>query len=712
MAVISRIRKRAGLIVTFIAIALFSFVLSDMFFQGQSPFSSEQNIGQIDGNAISLIAFDNEVQKIAELTKERSRRTVLDDETMGQIRDNVWNKFIKKIALQPQFENAGLSVSNGELKELLLGNDPDPMVVQYFSDPNSNQIIDYFRDPITGKLNPKSVKTYVDSLPPHEQGNWAEFENILRDAHMQNKYLSLIKKGLAATTQQATTEYNNVNKTVDFKYVMKSYAQLPDSAVNVDDKDLLKYYNQNRYKFKQEASRKLEYILFDVKPSQTDFDDVKKQMDELSAEWKEIKSFKEDSLFVIREAESRFFDTTLYAKGQLPAQIDSLAHLSAKGTILPIYMENNQYKLSKVLNHAMTPDSVKARHILVKVEQGDSISLAKAKIKIDSIKSVIKKGSNFAEMAKKFSDDGGSRDSGGTLGWFTMGKMVPEFQNACFYGKKGDMPVVLSKFGYHLIEIQNQSAPSLKTSVATIDKIVEPGTLTRQEVYNRASDFITKYHTGETFEKGIEESNLIKRVADPLLESDKTIAGIENSREVIKWAYGANKGDVSIEPFGFHDKYVVALVSEIREEGTASLDEKREEVTFGAKKAKKAEKFIEEFSKVKAQSLNDYSNALALKIDAVNDVTFASYSIPQLGRELSLYGPLFSLKENEMSKPVPGESGVYVVKIDKITEAPATTDYSSTKANITNNYSYRADNEVLEAIKKKADIKDKRSKFY
>ncbi|HET7819334.1 MAG TPA: SurA N-terminal domain-containing protein [Bacteroidia bacterium] len=307
MAVISRIRKRAGLIVTFIAIALFSFVLSDMFFKGHSPFSSDQNVGQIAGNSISLIAFDNEVQKIAELTKERSRRAVLDDETMNQIRDNVWNKFIKEIALQPQFENAGLSVSNGELKELLLGNNPDPMVVQYFSDPNSNQIIDYFRDPITGKLNPKSVKTYVDSLPPQEQGNWADFENILRDTRMQNKYLSLIKKGLAATTQQATTEYNNVNKTVDFKYVMKSYAQLPDSAVTVDDKDLLKYYNQNRYKFKQEASRKLEYVLFDVKPSQADFDDVKKQMDELSAEWKEINSFKEDSLLVVREAESRFF---------------------------------------------------------------------------------------------------------------------------------------------------------------------------------------------------------------------------------------------------------------------------------------------------------------------------------------------------------------------------------------------------------------------
>ncbi len=712
MAVISSIRKRAGLVAALIAVALFSFVLSDLFFKGKSPFSSEQSVGEISGNPISYISFDNEVQHVADLQKERRRQAALDDETMNSIRDNIWEKFIKEYALKPQFKSAGISVSDGELKELLLGNDPDPLVVQYFSDPNSSKLIDYFRDPSTGKLNPRSVKTYVDSLPAEEKGRWSEFEGILRDTRIQNKYLTLIKKGLYVTNEQAKAEYANLNRTVNFKYVMKPYSSLPDSSVSVNDQDLLKYYNQNNYKFKQDASRKLEYLVFDIKPTQLDFDEVKNQMDKLATEWKDIKTFKEDSFLVVREGDSRTCDTTHYGKGQLPLQIDSLAHASDKGTILPLYIENNQYKLTKVLGHIMSPDSVKARHILIKVPKGDSLAKAKAKIKIDSIKAVIQKKHNFLEMAKQFSDDAGSKDSGGALGWFTTGKMVPEFQNACFNGKKGDMPVAFSQFGYHLIEILDQSAHTLKTSVATVDRKIEPGTKTRQDVYNNAVDFVTKYHTSETFEKGIEESHLIKRLADPLKESDKAIAGIENPREIIRWAFNAATGDVSVEPFSFPDKYVVAHVADIREEGIAPLEQKKDEVTIGAKKIKKGEKFMEEMNKANAKSIEEYSSKLNLRINPAEGATFTAYSLPNAGRELNLYGPIFTLKENQLSKPVAGESGVYVVKIDKVIEAPPTTDYKTSKLQSKNNYAYRVDIEAIEAIKKKAKIQDNRAKFF
>lgn len=712
MAVIGNIRKRGGLIAAIIGIALLAFVLGDFITGGQSFFNSEQNAGEIAGNSISIIAFENEVQRIADVQKERRQMAALDDEMMNNIRDNVWEKFVNELALKPEFQNAGLSVSDGEVKELILGNDADPMVVQYFSDPNTNQIIQYFRDPMTGKLKPSSVKTYVDSLPAEEKPRWAEFENLLRDSRAQNKYLTLIKKGLYVTTQQAKQDYANLNRSVNFNYIVKPYSSLSDSLVQVNEQDMLKFYNENQYKFKQDASRKLEYVIFDLKPTQLDFDEVKSQMDKLAEEWKEIKLFKEDSFMVVREADSRTFDTTHYGKGLLPSQIDSLAHTSEKGTLLPMYLENNQYKLSKVIDWEMTPDSVNARHILIKVNANDSIGKAIAKTKIDSIKNVIQKKHNFEEMAKKFSEDAGSKDTGGVLGWFTIGRMVPEFQNACFHGKKGDLPVALSQFGYHLIEILDQSPHTRKTQVATIDRKVEPGTKTRQDVYNSTVDFVTKYHTSETFEKGVEETHLVKRLADPLKENDKAIAGIDNPREIIRWAFNADKGAVSTEPFSFPDKYVVAHLAEIREEGFAPLEQKKEEVEIGAKKAKKAEKFIEEMNKINAKTIEEYASKLNVQAYSAEGATFTSYSIPNVGREMNLYGPLFTLKQAEMSKPVAGESGVYVVKVDKITEPPATTDYTAAKTQAKNNYSYRADVEVIEAIKKKAEIKDNRAKFF
>jgi peptidyl-prolyl cis-trans isomerase D len=711
MAVISRIRKHAGLLVAFIAIALLSFILGDIFLSKQSFLNSDQNVGEISGNAVSFISFENEVRQIEELQKERSRRTALDEQMMGQIRDNVWEKHIKELAFKPTFKHAGIAVSNNELKELLLGNDPDPLVIQYFSDPNTNKVYDFFVDPTTGKINPAKIKTYVDSLPPQEQGNWASFEETLRDSRLQNKYITLLKKGLTATTQQAQTEYSHIGKTVDFKFVMKSYSEMGDSTITVDDKDLLKYYNQNSYKYKQDASRKLSFVVFDLKPTAEDFQEVKSKLISLAKDWKEIKSFSEDSLFVVRESDSRRIDTTLYAAKELPIQIDSLAHASPAGTILPIYLENNEYKLCKVIKHTSVPDSVKARHILINVKQGDTLSKARAKTRIDSIKTAIKNGANFAELAKKFSEDGGSKDSGGSLGWFTMGRMVPEFQNACFYGKKGDLPIALSNYGYHLIEVLNQSNSSSKTAIATVNIKVEPGATTRQSIYNQATDFVANYHDKDAFEKGAEKLNLPIRVADPLLEGDKTIAGVENARDIVRWAYKANKGDIS-EPFTAENKYIVAYISQIREEGVASLDDKKEEVTTGAKKAKKAEKIIEEMTKSNAQNLEGYANKFALSIKKATDASFSAYSIPQVGRELNLYGSVFGLKENQLSKPIEGEAGVFIIQIEKIKEAAATTDYSAAKNQIENNYSYRADGEVLEAIKKKANIKDNRSKYY
>lgn len=710
MAIISSIRKRAGLIVAVIGIALFAFVLGD--FQGQLFTSQEQNAGEIGGQPISVIAFENEVQRIADVQKERRQQAALDEETMSRIRDNVWEKFISELAFKPHFQNAGIAVSDGEVKELILGSDPDPLVVQYFTDQQSNQLIPYFRDEMTGKLKAQSVKIYVDSLPPQEKSRWAEFESLLRESREQSKYFSLIKKGLYVTTEQAKQDYINLNQSVDFSYVLKPYSALADSLVKVEDKDLLKYYNENQYKYKQDESRRLEYVIFDIKPTEQDHAETKAAIDRLAEEWKQTTSVQEDSFLVVREAEERWFDTTYYGKGKLFEQIDSIAHASEKGTVLPPYIENNKYKLCKVIDWKMMPDSVKARHILIKVPEGDTVAKAKAKVRIDSIYNAIKKNKNFDALAKKLSEDEGSGEKGGDLGWFTVGRMVQEFQYACFNGKKGDMPIVYTQFGYHLIEIMDQSALTRQTAVATIDRTIEAGSKTRQDIYNHAVDFITKYHTSETFDKGVQDMHLVKRFADPLKESDKAIAGIDNPRELIRWAFKEEKGAVTTEPFSFTDKYVVAHLADVREEGIATLEQKKEEVTLGAKKAKKAEQFIEEINKLNAKTLEDLASKQNLQVNTSEAATFSSYTLPNVGREMNLYGPVFTQKPGVLSKPIAGESGVYVVKVNKITEAPATTDYSTAKNQAKSNLTYRVDAEATEAIKKKAEIKDNRAKFF
>ncbi|MFH1004762.1 MAG: peptidylprolyl isomerase [Bacteroidota bacterium] len=726
MAIITSIRKHSGLVVILVGVAIFSFVLSDMLFKGKFFFQSEQTVGKIGGTDVSIISFDNEVQRIADIQKERKRENALDEETMSAIRDNVWNKFVNELALNPNFVDAGISVTNTEIKDIILGNDPDPMVINYFTDPANNQIIPYFRDQMTGKLKASSIKTYVDSLPDAEKYRWAEFEELLRNNCMQTKYLTLIKKGLYITSAQIKNEYAKLNRKINFKYVFKPYSSLTDSLVKVTEDDMLKYYDENKNKFKQDASRKLEYVVFDVKPVEQDFEEVKSQMEKLAEEWKQIGQisnlsqehgqiknhllYKEDSLFVIRESDSRWFDTTKYGKGLLPLAVDSLAHISEAGTVFPLYSENNIFKLCKVMDYVLTPDSVKARHILIKVPEGDTLAKAKTKIKIDSLKKIIEKQKNFADLAKKFCEDG-TKEKGGDLGWFTIGKMTAPFEYACFHNKKGNLFTVNTEFGWHIVEIMEQSRLTRKTQLATIDRSVLPGSKTRQDIYNKTSDFITQYHTSETYQKGIEEKHLISRVVQ-LRENDKVISGIENPRDIIRWAFNAEEGAISTEPFSFSDKYVITHLAEIREEGIAPMKQKKEEVEMGTKKNKKAESFINEIKNIKASSLDEYAIKMKLTVQSVEASTFSSPSISGIGREPNLLGILFSMKQGQLSAPIKGESGVYIVKIESIKEPPAINDYSDTKLQAKNNFSYRADAEVTEALKKKAQIKDNRAKFY
>lgn len=720
MAIIGSIRKRGALIATIIFVALLAFVMGDLLFSGQSLFGPSQNVGEIAGQTIDIAAFENEVQRTAFNIKMRRQTTSLDEETMDEIRAGVWEKMVNDIAFRPHYERAGLGVSQEEVKHLLLSDDPDPIVVQYFTDPNSRQVYESMRDSVTGKLSPVAIKQYDDTIRKYqnqapysaEWARWVEFQERLPDTRIRSKYTNLIKKSLYVTTQQAKADHEGLNRTISFSYVLKPYTDISDSAVKVTEQDRIKFYNESRHKYKQEASRKLEYVVFDIKATEEDYEDTRKEMEKLAEQWREIKDEKEDSLFVVSEADERWFDTTMYGKGQLPPQVDSIAHLSQKGSVLPMYLEGDIYKLTKVINADTVPE-VKARHILIKFPEGDSArAKVKAKAKIDSIKTVIQRKKNFGEMAVQFSDDKGSAPDSGNLGWFGKGRMVKAFDSACFAGKKGDMPVVLTQFGYHLIEILDKNPSTRKTQLATIDRKVLPGTKTRNHVYEKASDFISKYHTTATFDKGVEEMNLVKRLADPLRESDKQIAGIENPREIIRWAFNAKVGDVNTAPFHMQDKYVVAHLAEIREEGIAPIEQKKDEVEMGAIKVKKAEMILEEMKKLNATKLDEYASKLNLKINPADGATFSSYSIPNVGRELKVYGPLFTLKQGETSKPIAGETGVYVIRVDKITEAPATEEYAQAKMQARSNYQYRAELEAIEALRKLAEIKDNRAKFF
>ena len=356
----------------------------------------------------------------------------------------------------------------------------------------------------------------------------------------------------------------------------------------------------------------------------------------------------------------------------------------------------------------MISDSVKARHILINIEKGDT---AKAMATADSIKNAVNKGSKFADLAMLFSKDQGSAVKGGDLGWFKQGAMVAPFNDACFNGKKGDMPIVISQFGIHFIEILDKGAASKQIQVLTIERKVEPSQKTYDGMYNKANMFASKNTTGELFDSSIIKQGLNKRIADNIKENDKTIAGLDQPRELIRWAYTATKGDLS-KVYTFGDKYVIAHLVDIKEKGTLPIEEVKEAVTIEARKIKKAQMLLDKFNAASATTIDALAQKLNVTATDADNVNFANSYIPGMGNEPVMIGKIFATKAGAMTKPIKGDNAVAVIMVKTITPAPPTKDYSANIKQLTEQRKSRSDYEVFNTLKERANIEDGRSKFY
>ncbi len=728
MSVLENLRKRSGLLVTIVGLALLAFVLTGLLEKSSSGSSKDKSVGEIAGKMIDYSSFNAKVQDAVENKKRNSGKTALEESEMDGIVQQAWNQVINEEVMNKEYEKLGISVSDEELYDLMIDH-PHPALIRNLSDPQTGKIAPAFAD-ASGALSPAKIKEFTQKMTPEQETSWTQLETFIRQIRINEKYNNLIKKGLYVTTAAAKRDYIAQNSNIAIKYVAKNYKVIPDSTIKVTDADLNTYYAAHQNEFKQEASRKIEYVAFDISPSQEDKDDALKSMQGVANNFKGTKTG-EDSAFVISESDTHNMDLSFHAKGTLSPAIDSIMFKEDIGTVFGPYLENGSFKVSKLIAVKKSADSAKVRHILLAYKgsgASESVTRTKeqAKTEADSLLKLLKKGAKFADYVEKFSDDGGKRmppnkkpnesypGKGGDYGWLNpKSQFVEPFKNAGLDGKKGDIVIAESQFGYHIIEVMDSKGSQKKVEVATIERKLEPSSKTMQAVFVHASEFAGKNNTNELFQKAVIENKLNKRIADNIKENDKTIAGIESPRTLIRWTYDNKKGTVS-DPLEFGNKFVVAVLAEIREKGTAPLLQVKDDVTAKVIKEKKGEMIAKELSSsiTPGVQIEALAAKMKLNVEQAQNINFNASAIQGAGNQPSVIGAVSVLKANTISKPLSGKDGVFVVFVESVKEAPAQKDYKIHQTAALAQLQPRVENEVYDALKTNANIVEHLVKFY
>ncbi len=448
-------------------------------------------------------------------------------------------------------------------------------------------------------------------------------------------------------------------------------------------------------------------FLSPVIPSKADEDKLVKWINDIKAEFAAV----EDPAAFININSDKPFDPSFFKKEELAPELGEFTFSHAVGEIYGPYKEKNDWKIAKILKFEELPDSVQARHILIRVNSAPEA--AKAAKTIDSLKTLIIKGAKFEDVAKANSQDPGSANNGGSLGWFRRGMMVKPFEDAAFFGKVNDLQVVNSQFGVHLLQVINRGKLAPNVQLGIIDRAITPSTQTYQATYTQASKFVSSNPDEKKFNDLIKSQGLDKKSA-VVHENDKDITGIENSRVLIRAAYKAEKGALILSTegtpiFELGDQFVVSVLSDIQKEGIATFNSVKSNIELAVKREKKAQQLIEKMSG--KTDLTQLASLMGVTVNEANDINFESYSIPGLGNEPAVVGAASVLEVNKLSKPVQGNSGVFVVKVTS-EKTGSQQNLAAEKFKLAASMNYRANSEAFEALREYAKIVDKRAKFY
>jgi peptidyl-prolyl cis-trans isomerase D len=711
MALIGQIRNNSWILIVMIALGLGGFIIMDMTSGQQSIFGSGQTImGSIDGEKVDWNNFYRMEQ-------------VLYGSSPGDVysrRNSLWNYFVEEKLVQQEAEEIGLGVSKTELLDLQFGQNPSPLIRQRFTDPNApgqvnREQLNYIKNLIetggiqdainNGQLNP----TFV----PY----WAHQEKEIIKERLQGKLTNLVTKAMYTPTWMAEMGHADQNLRVDFAYVKVPFDELDNSEVTLEDSDYSAFIKENKNQYEQdEETRQIEYISFNVGPTAADSANLQQEIADLVPQFKTAEN---DSIFV--ETYYGSIDAAYVKKNTLSPVIADTVFSMPVGEVYGPYFDAGAYKAVKLIDRKVIPDSVRSRHILQPAQ--DPVSLQASINRIDSLKTLIENGTHtFDSLATAFGTDG-TASKGGDLGYAAMGGMVKPFNDLIFFeAEEGKLYTVITQFGVHLVEVTGRKYINNEegVKVAYLSQTIVPSEETQNSIYEDVLEFVGQNRSYNQLVESVNANPNLSLESAPSFQKNDfqvgTLGSNNTSRSLVRWAFGASKGDVSPEIYTYQDpienynnKYVIATLTGIQKAGIPSVESIRDQIEQLIINEKKGELIVD---RIKDMDMSTIASTYSTSIDTARNVNFVQTFVQDLGSEPKVMASAFNLNENEISAPIVGQTGVFVVKMVRRPILATASNIPQLRQNISSQSRSQVAAQLIPAVRKNADISDNRFKFY
>ena len=683
MAMIENIRNRQGLLLVFLGIGMLGFLVpfdAVLALMGQG---ASTEVGSVNGTGITGQEYQIAVQQ---------RRSL--GFSGEQLQDEVWQDITSAIYMDDVYSETGITVSDKEYQEMLFGDIASSYMSRafYSNGDNKRTWVQNFQNMLT---------------TPQGKANFMNYKRVIISKRKKEKFESLVQAGAYTSELEGKFDYTHTERTAKFKYVVKLFSSIADSTVDVSDRDIQAFYasHKKEKKYKQTEGRDITIVKIPVGASEGDVESITAELEILAEDWKSAEDATE---FAKQNGSNNPVRKIRLAEVETDMTESTFFEVKV-GTVVGPYQKGESMNIANIISRTMVPDTAaKVRHILLQAKDvKDESEMNALNSKGDSLVRLLKNGADFTELASKFSDDPGSKSNGGVYDFFPQGQMVKEFNDFSFNKRIGTIGSVETSYGVHVIEVLDRRKKVEEAEIAMVTRPIEASDKTKRDAYADANEFAIESTDKESLISSAKDAGHTSSDIKNINRKATSLSGLTNATELVNWSYNAEVGEIS-QPILIDDNYVVAILTLSKEDGIPAFEDVEEKMISGATKEAKGKYYA---SLMNGANLEEVARAVKSTVKTALNVNLNKATISGSGAsaEPEVAGLAFSIPVGEMSNPIIGNHGVWVIAPESITEAEEKSDFLTEQSALATKARSGLSLAITNAIRDESNVIDDRN---